>query len=277
MKSRHALVTMGSPHFREIRAPMIEVVSAWFPPNARLAAHTHAKAVFGVMLDGAFRTRILGRDVDYLSAGAWTEPAEERHMNVAGSGGARVLVVQPGAAHGGLADACRRLLDEVVSIRSAELMADASRLEAECAVPDELSPLVVEGTAVAMLARAARLQRARLHHDRAPRWLHGAVEYLHAHRLDRINLGDLAKSVGVHPSRLAHEFRARLGTSPGEYVRGLRLEWSASRLRDPDLGIADIAIQAGFYDQSHFSRTFRRHFGVSPGQWRRSRMPRPPT
>src|SRR5687767_15386369 len=62
-QERHALVTMGSPSFCRVQAATVEVTSAWFPPNARLEAHTHAQAVFGVMLEGSFRTRILGRDV----------------------------------------------------------------------------------------------------------------------------------------------------------------------------------------------------------------------
>ena len=270
-KSRHALVTMGSPSFREIRTPLVEVVSAWFPPNAKLASHTHAKAVFGVMLDGSFRTRIMNRDVDYVASGAWTEPAEERHTNVAGKSGARVLIVQPGAAAGGMAETCRDLLEQLVYLQSVELMIEASRIEAECMTPDQLSPLVVEGTALAVLARAARVRTRQLNHDTWPRWLHDAVSYLHAHQLDRINLSELAGNVGVHPSRLAHEFRARLRTSPGEYVRRLRLEWAAARLREAEPRIAEIAIGAGFYDQSHFSRTFRRHFGVTPAEWRRAR------
>jgi AraC family transcriptional regulator len=271
MKSRHAAVTMGSPSFRHVHAPTIDVVSAWFPPNARLDMHTHAQAVFGMMLEGSFQTNILGRDVDYLPGGAWTEPAEERHANVAGRAGAHVIVVQPTAAATEIGMEYRRLLDEVVSMQSAELLADASRLEAECSAPDDLSPLVVEGTALSMLARAARLYRSIRNHEREPRWLSQAVEYLRAHRLDRIRLSDVARDVGVHPSRLAHEFRARVGASPGEYVRRLRLEWAAQRLIEDDAPIAEIALRAGFYDQSHFSRLFRRHFGIAPAAWRRNR------
>jgi AraC family transcriptional regulator len=90
--------------------------------------------------------------------------------------------------------------------------------------------------------------------------------------LERINFGQLAASVGVHPTRLAHEFRRRLGASPGEYARQLRLAWAADRLRENDSGIAEIAIRAGFCDQSHFSRTFRRQFGMAPAAWRQSRL-----
>ena len=271
IKSRHALVTMGSPSFRHLHGPTVDVVSAWFPPNARLESHTHAQAVFGIMLEGSFRTRILGRDVDYLPSGAWTEPAEERHANTAGATGAHVVVVQPTAQAADFAHECRRLLDEVVSLKSTELLADATRIEAECTAPDDLSPLVVEGTALAMLARATRLYRSVRHHEREPRWLAGTVEYLRAHRLERIRLSDVARSAGVHPSRLAHEFRTRVGSSPGEYVRRLRLEWAAQQLTDEHTSIAEVALRAGFYDQSHFSRMFRRHFGVAPAAWRRSR------
>ena len=274
-RSRHALVTMGSPSFRHLHASTVDIVSAWFPPNARLDSHTHARAVFGVMLDGSFHTRILSRDVEYRPAGAWTEPAEERHANVAGTRGARVLIVQPSAQAGDLPDAHRTLLDEIVYLRSSDLLADAARLEAECAQPDDLSSLVVEGTALAMLARAARLFRLTKHHGRAPTWLNAATDYLRAHRLDRIKLGDVARAVGVHPSRLAHQFRARYGQTPGEYVRGLRLEWAAEQLRREDSTLADIAIRAGFYDQSHFSRMFRQQFGVAPATWRRARRAMP--
>ena len=270
-RGRHAPVTLGSPRFRHIHAPSIDVVAAWFPPHGQLESHTHARAVFGVMLDGDFRTRILRRDVNYLASGAWTEPAEERHANAAGDRGAHVVVLQPSVSDTELAHECRRLLDEVVYLQSAELRADAARLAAECAVQDDLSPLVAEGSALAMLARAARLYRSRLHRDHAPRWLTTAVDYLHAHHRERIDLGGLARSVGVHPSRLAHEFRARLGASPGEYVRRLRLEWAAAQLSDGESSVAEVALRAGFYDQSHFSRMFRRHFGIAPAAWRRSR------
>ena len=78
-----------------------------------------------------------------------------------------------------------------------------------------------------------------------------------------------ATRFGVHPSRLAHEFRARLHAGPGEYLRALRLAWAAEQLQRADATIADVASRAGFYDQSHFSRMFRRQFGVAPAAWRR--------
>jgi AraC family transcriptional regulator len=63
-------------------------------------------------------------------------------------------------------------------------------------------------------------------------------------------------------------FRARFGESIGEHGRRLRLEWAAERLVCSDERLASIAAHAGFADQSHFTREFRRRFGVPPGLYR---------
>jgi AraC-like DNA-binding protein len=70
---------------------------------------------------------------------------------------------------------------------------------------------------------------------------------------------------------LARVFRDRLHTSVGGYVRMLRLQWAAHRIIETDDSIADIALEGGFADQSHFTRRFREHTGLTPGQYRRRR------
>jgi AraC family transcriptional regulator len=80
----------------------------------------------------------------------------------------------------------------------------------------------------------------------------------------------VAGAVGVHPVHLARVFRLKYGTPVGTYVRGLRLSWAAARLTDTEETIAQIASEAGFFDQSHFTRTFRRHFGLTPQAYRRA-------
>jgi AraC-like DNA-binding protein len=53
-------------------------------------------------------------------------------------------------------------------------------------------------------------------------------------------------------------------------VWGLRLTWAAGRLIDSEDAIAQIAHEADFFDQSHFTRTFRRHFGLTLRAYRRA-------
>jgi AraC family transcriptional regulator len=87
--------------------------------------------------------------------------------------------------------------------------------------------------------------------------------------LERVTLAELAAVAGVHRTHLVRAFRARYGVSVGAYVRRERIRWAARALRGTETPIAEIALQAGFADQSHFTRTFVKHMGVSPGRYRR--------
>jgi AraC family transcriptional regulator len=103
---------------------------------------------------------------------------------------------------------------------------------------------------------------------RPPRWLASAEELLRARIGDRVSLGELAAVVGVHPAHLARAFRARYGVSVGEYGRRLRLEWATAEIARGDIPLAMIATQAGFADQSHFTRLFKLYVGMTPARYR---------
>jgi AraC family transcriptional regulator len=79
----------------------------------------------------------------------------------------------------------------------------------------------------------------------------------------------LAVGVGVHPVTLARAFRRAFGCTIGEYLRRLRIERAAEQLATGTQPLAEIALAAGFADQSHFSNVFRRRVGMSPSAYRR--------
>jgi len=72
----------------------------------------------------------------------------------------------------------------------------------------------------------------------------------------------------VHASHLARVFRKFKGCTIGDYVRGLRVQHASRRISDSEDSLADIALAAGFSDQSHLSRTFKQHTGMQPRQFR---------
>ena len=57
-------------------------------------------------------------------------------------------------------------------------------------------------------------------------------------------------------------------TTVGEYVRRLRLDWATRQLSETEVSITEIALAAGFYDQSHFSHLFKQHTGFTPAEFR---------
>jgi len=70
-------------------------------------------------------------------------------------------------------------------------------------------------------------------------------------------------------SHLAKVFRAHEGVTPSEFVRVQRVEWARRQLLRSVDSLAAIALEAGFADQSHFTRCFRRVTGISPGRYRK--------
>ena len=94
-------------------------------------------------------------------------------------------------------------------------------------------------------------------------------EYLHAHATDDVSLGDLATLVQLAPSYVSRRFRVLYGLPPHAYQVQLRLRMAKARLVAGD-SISAIAIALGFVDQAHFTTTFRRSFGITPGRYRRA-------
>lgn len=83
------------------------------------------------------------------------------------------------------------------------------------------------------------------------------------------NLDQLEELAGYDRWQLSRDFRAMLGTSPYRYLQCRRLERAGQLLRS-GLSMAAAAHEAGFADQSHLGRVFRRTFGTTPSAWHRS-------
>lgn len=81
-------------------------------------------------------------------------------------------------------------------------------------------------------------------------------------------LGEAAELLGTHPTRLVRSFTAAYGLPPHAYLTGRRIE-HARRLLLSGLPPAEVATAAGFYDQAHLGRHFRRYLGTTPARFAR--------
>lgn len=84
----------------------------------------------------------------------------------------------------------------------------------------------------------------------------------------RIYTPELASQACLSESRLFRAFHETFGESPGRYVARCRIKHAQARMRHPSMSLSEIAQVCGFCDQAHFTRTFKRLTGTSPGQWR---------
>jgi AraC family transcriptional regulator len=238
----------------ELRFPA-DYVQAMTDPDAPYLACVRRGS-----LEKTFRGRTIGLD----RGRAVTMPVGARHGATFGPSGARVAIVKlrdPSRPSG----AC---LDRLVELRAPGLVWLAARLAEELHASDTAARLAAEGFALELLAATSREQSVQPRTRRAPVWLRDAEELLRAQGGECVRLGELAEAVGVHPARLARAFRDRHGISVGEYGRRLRIESAAAAVGGTDSPLATIAAEAGFADQSHFTRLFKRYVGTTPARYR---------
>ncbi len=258
---------MCSLRSRRVDAGGFQVTAVWFPPDTVIPRHTHARAVFGVMLAGSFEDRFSSRTLAPVAGELFTEPCEERHSNHVGSRGAHVLALQPDPRDEELVRGSQSVLDEIRSTRHGGVMLSALRLLREIQRPDDMSGFAIESLSLDMLVTAARFEGA----IGEPGWLTRVDEIVHDTFRHRLCFVQIAQEVGVHRAHLARVYKRHRGLPIGTHVRQLRLAWAAEKLTDSHEALSSIAIQAGFADQSHLTREFKRRFGVPPGAYRRAR------
>jgi len=97
-----------------------------------------------------------------------------------------------------------------------------------------------------------------------------ARDYLRAYYWREISLEELAAIVGLSRFHLCRLFRKALGVSASTYQTQLRLS-QAKKLILQGMGLSEVAITTGFYDQSHFGKHFKRYVGTTPAKYSRQR------
>ena len=105
----------------------------------------------------------------------------------------------------------------------------------------------------------------------APAVRRRVLELMHAHPDARLSIDALAREAGLSPSHFARAFKESVGAAPHQYLMSIRLERARRFLDAPEATLSDVALRAGFVDQPHFTRFFKRQFGVTPGALLRSR------
>jgi AraC family transcriptional regulator len=265
-------VSFGSPRFISVEAGACLVTDAWFPPYASLPRHHHDRPIAAITLTGSGSSVLGSREIVMHPAGVHTEPAGDTHSNRFGATGAHVVVIQPNPWAEELLRPCRKVLTEVHSFTLAEARPIARRLQGEIVAPDSVSSLAIEAACLELLVAGARaLQAQGSDAPQTPRWLRRVTDHMHACFLESPTLSEISAVAGVHPAHLAREFRRVHKQSPATYLRKLRLEWAAAVLTRGEGSLADVAAASGFADQSHFTRVFRRHTGLTPAEYRRER------
>lgn len=238
-------------------------------PSSRIPAHTHDKASICLTLTGQSLEIIGGTRITTQPGGVLMRGPKIIHSD-------EYVVPHRGfmiELENKWLETCRhflRVFEGHSYFPSGPVSALALQIYRESRIKDTIAPVIVEGLMLELLGHASRsLIKPPV---RLPGWLMQARDLLHGRFNDSINLVEIANIVGVHPTHLARTFKKHYRTTVGEYLRRLRLDWAMRQLSQTEDSITEIALAAGFYDQSHFSHLFKQHTGLSPAEFRTLRV-----
>lgn len=246
----------------------LQLVDGVYPATTRVPTHSHRDAVFCVGLTGLCSETFAGRVRQYRHATVEFLPPEQSHALEFPFADTRAFSMQLDNSWIERAREVSAPVDHAVYEHGGLLSELMMKIYHDFSHPDCASPLAIQGLALEMVAAVSR-RHSRSFGRQPQRWLARSVELLREGLTAHVTVTQLASAAGVHPVHLAREFRRFHGCTIGEYIRRLRVERACRQLSSSDESLAAIAASAGFSDQSHLSRTFKRLMGMTPTQYRR--------
>lgn len=242
------------------------LTEARYAPNQQLPRHEHAFPSWTLLLAGSFEEVFSRETLMCTSGSVLIKPSTADHSNRYGPLGAHCLLIESRGADAGVSDIF--VMPKVVS--AGVVSGVARRIHREFLGGDALRGLTLEELVIDLITASARVSSPARRLSRKG-WLNAVRDQLDENFRSPPSLSELAANHDVHPVYLCQEFRAAFGVNVGEFVRTIRFEWARTCLATGDRPIADVALVAGFSDQAHFSRDFKRRMGMSPRRYRISK------
>lgn len=252
----------GSPQHRRSAGGLL-VTATTYAEAGELPLHEHDEAYLCLVAGGAYTQQSSAGETACAPGLLLAHPQGHRHANRFSPRGARCLSI---FGSGELAEGAgmRRLLGDYRALQLPDAARLLARIERELAADDDAAPLALQSAVFELIALACRSEPA----ERRSAWLAKVLERLHDDPAAELSLAELGRLAGVHPAHLARSFQQAQGMSVGDYRRALRVRLACRALAGDRRPIAEIAAEAGFADQSHFARVFKRIVGETPRDYR---------
>ncbi len=101
------------------------------------------------------------------------------------------------------------------------------------------------------------------------RGIQAAIEIMNEQFPSSLEMSQLSEVAGLSHSQFNRRFKALYKMSPSNYLQRVRVHEACRRLVAGDQAASEIALESGFYDQAHMTRTFKKILGVTPIEFRK--------
>jgi AraC family transcriptional regulator len=238
-------------------------------PYHSITMHVSSPIHSRCSLDGSVAARLQAPgDIDLLPAGTYAAWEDDGETTMLGVSLQPTLIANAAQAMGVNPD--RISIEPHMQLRDPRIEHIGWALKAELEATDSLGRVYAEslGTALAshLLQRYARPQWTHAHFSK--RRLRPVIDYIHEHLTQELSLFELAEIAGMSPTHLKVLFKRTFGLPVHQYIIRRRVEYAVKLIAETRLPLSDVAIAAGFSDQSHMTRFTRRIIGASPSEFR---------
>jgi AraC family transcriptional regulator len=238
-----------------------------YPANLRMSSHAHQQAYLGIVLSGGYTERVETKTRECKTLTTVFHPPAECHSVTFHNSRVRIFRIEITGEWCNHVGQYVKLPGEPAESDGGPLASLALRLHNEFRSRDRWSALAIEGLTLEMMAELARCS-TKQSDGKVPAWLDEVRQKLASQVAETPSLAELAASAGVHPVHLAREFRRHFRCTIGDFIRRVRIEFACREIAESDAPLSEVALAAGFYDQSHFSNMFRRFTGMTPAAYR---------
>ena len=252
---------------RQFEIDGLVFTQAAYAPSQYLSSHSHELTNVSLIFKGGFVETFGGRSEDCEQFSLIVKPAGEVHTDQYGCAGAECLHIEIKDQRLDAMQPFSSVLDRAAHVRGPDLATVGLRIQSELRRMDNASVVSIEGLFFEALAQIVR-SGAKQSLAGRPEWLCRAKDFIHEHFTESFSLLCIAQHAEVHPTYLARAFRRHYDCTVGDYLRRLRVAFAMEQLVRGDQPLSDLAVRAGFYDQSHFSHTFKLHTGMTPARFR---------
>lgn len=249
-------------------SPSIRLTESLYRKSLKLSKHFHEHAHFCLLLDGSFSEICGNRTLECKPMSLSFLAAGEVHSDCFHSPVSHCFIIDLAPDWMAYAAEYDVRLPRSGNYHGGLLPSIALKIYNESKSADRSTRIAIEGLALELLVEASR-RSPQTGGRFTPGWLRQVRDVLHDRFAEPLTHAEIAELVSVHPGHLAREFRQYYHCTIGEYLRQLRIDYACLQICTSNKSLTEIALDAGFFDQSHFSRIFKKITGLTPIEYRK--------
>lgn len=237
-----------------------------YPSQLQIPRHSHELSHFCLVISGNYQEEIERKIDERVPTALVYYPPDVSHAEKHHSNGTHFLVEIDNKNLERVKEYGAKL-NEPLSIKCNESLWLSNRMYNEFIQRDKFTSLALESLTLELLIFASR-QSLKNNERKRPLWLEKTIEILRENSAETFSLNELSNVVGVHPTHLARTFRQFEGCTIGDYIRKVRIEKAKQKIIYSNESLVEIALNTGFADQTHFTRTFKNIVGLTPKEFK---------